>query len=562
MPVHGSIRVQVAWEGGQAACAADPSGAVTIGRDPGCDVVVPVLTVSRQHLRLRQVRGNWTVTDLGSTAGTRRQGTVLRPQVVVPLLDGDQLDLGAGVIAAVEIEVFAQSTPAATIEEAGVVGEARAVPQASTDGLLAHVLSASRAIGQAATEGDIWANAARALAEAQGLGVSSAAVLQISDGERVEALAQHGARSSGWSRRAVAEAIAKPGQTSVFERGGGGGGDRATMMGDSQYVACHAPTLAHGAGALVLCAEGRAALGDGRANFTHYLGIVSELASQAVVQLRRSHIGRYVSPSVASLLARGGQDALEQPPEWRSATCLFVDLQGFSTMVDRDESALPELHARVRGVMDALARAVFDEQGMVVDFTGDGLFAAFGVPAEHEGHVSAAVRAALVMRGLQPTSRIGLDTGRSLFGPMGARQHAQLGLFGTVVNRASRMEGLGRTERLRAGVLCTAAVARDPSAQESAQFLRIGAVLPAGLSEPVEVFEVVARDSVSEALAGEIEAASRDVEQARGTEALKSLASSLAAGADRHPRLQWFAEHAERLAAAEQPWDGVFRPAK
>jgi class 3 adenylate cyclase/pSer/pThr/pTyr-binding forkhead associated (FHA) protein len=562
MVVQGSLRIVVAWAGHSLALTAKPGQAVTLGRDPQCDLVVPVPTVSRQHLRMIHVKGTWTVTDLGTTVGTRRQGYPLRPNQPVPLLHGDQLDLGAGVVAAVEIEVFAVSTPAVAIDEAGVLGDAQSVPQASTDGLLAHVLSASRAISQAASEDDIWANVARALAEAQGLGVSSAAVLEISEGERVEALAQHGARSSGWSRRALAEAIAKPGQTSVFERGGGGAGDRATMMGDSQYVACHAPTLAHGAGTLVLCAEGRAALGDGRANFTHYLGIVSELASQAVLQLRRSHIARYVSPSVASLLARGGQDALEQPPEWRNATCLFVDLQGFSTMVDRDERALPELHVRVRGVMDALARAVFDEQGMVVDFTGDGLFAAFGVPAEQGGHVGAAVRAALVMRGLQPSSRIGLDTGRCLFGPMGARQHAQLGLFGTVVNRASRMEGLGRTERLHAGVLCTAAVARDASAQESAQFLRIGSVLPAGLSEPVEVLEVVARGSVSAAVAEEIEAASRGLEQARGVEALKSLASSLPAGADRHPRLRWFAEQAERLAAATQPWDGVLRPAK
>jgi hypothetical protein len=45
--------------------------------------------------------------------------------------------------------VFAVSTPATTIDEAGVLGEAQSVPQASTDGLLAHVLSASRAISQA-----------------------------------------------------------------------------------------------------------------------------------------------------------------------------------------------------------------------------------------------------------------------------------------------------------------------------------------------------------------------------------------------------------------------------
>ena len=563
MSVHGSMRVLVAWPGGSAALSVAPGRAVTLGRDPSCDLVVPVPTISRQHLRLQQARGQWVVTDLGSTAGTRRQGTTLRPQDSVPLIDGDQLDLGAGVMAAVEIEAFGGVSASETLDEAGVVGEAKAVQQASTDGLLAHVLAASRAIGQAATEADIWANAARAMAEAEGLGVSAAAVIEVGEADAVQSLAAHGSRTHGWSRRGIAAALAKPGQTAVFERGGGGAGaERATMMGDSQYVACHAPVLAHAGGALVLCAEGRAALGDGRANFTHFLGIVSELAVQAVVQVRRSRIARYVSPSVASLLARGGQDALEQAPEWRHAACLFLDLQGFSSMVDGDERALHEVHARVRAVMDALARAVFDQQGMVVDFTGDGLFAAFGVPAAHQGHVGAAVRAALAMRAVAPASRLGLDAGRCLFGPMGARQHAKLGLFGTVVNRASRMEALGRPERLRAGVLCTAAVAQDAAAGEAARFLRVGMVQPAGLTEPVEVFEAVALDAATPALAQELEAWSRRLESARGPADLRALASALQPKADAHPRLAWLAEQSQRLATSDSEWDGVHRPGK
>jgi class 3 adenylate cyclase/pSer/pThr/pTyr-binding forkhead associated (FHA) protein len=561
MAVQGSLRVLVAWAGHSLALTAKPGRTVTLGRDPQCDLVVPVPTVSRQHLRMLHAKGTWTVTDLGSTVGTRRQGYSLRPNQPVPLLHGDQLDLGAGVHAVVEIERVG-TVAALALEESAEVGQSKAVPQASTDGLLAHALAASRAIGQVSTEADVWANAARALVEATGLGVRSAAVVEVHEGQRIEVLSEHGAHVEGWSRRGIAEAIARPGQTAVFERGGGGGGDRATMLHDSQYLACHAPPLSQGASNVVLCAEGRTDLGDGRANFTHFLGIVSELAAQAVLQLRRSTIARYVSPSVASLLAQGGQDTLEQAPQWMDAACMFLDLQGFSTMVDVREDNLPEVHARVRSVMDALARAVFDQQGMVVDFTGDGLFAAFGVPAAQEGFLGAAVRAALAARAVAPASRVGIDAGRCLFGPMGARQHAKLGLFGTVVNRASRLESLGRPERLHAGVLCTAAVARDASAQESAQFLRIGSVLPAGLSEPVEVLEVVARGSVSAAVAAEIEAASRGLEQARGVEALKSLASSLAAGADRHPRLRWFAEQAERLAAAELPWDGVLRPAK
>lgn len=423
-------------------------------------------------------------------------------------------------------------------------------------------MAASRAIGQVSTESDIWANAARALVEATGLGVRGAAVVEVHDGQRIEVLAEHGAHTGGWSRRGIAEAIARPDQTAVFERGGSGGGDRATMMHDSHYLACHAAPVSQGTSKVVLCAEGRTELGDGRANFTHFLGIVSEIAAQAVVQLRRSRIARYVSPNVASMLAQGGTDALDQPPHWMDAACLFLDLQGFSTIVDTAERNLPEVHARLRAVMDALARAIFDEQGMVVDFSGDGLFGAFGVPSQQEGSVGAAVRAGLAMRAIAPASRVGIDAGRCLFGPMGARQHAKLGLFGTVVNRASRLESLGRPERLHGGVLCTAAVAREASTHASAQFLRIGLVVPAGLSEAVEVFEAVERGSLDPSLVAEIEAASRSLEEARGASALSALAATFASAEDRHPRLRWLAAQAQRLAASPEGWAGVHRPAK
>lgn len=560
----GSIQVIVAWPGRSVNIAAAPDRSISIGRDPECDVVIPVATVSRQHLRIHHFGGRWLATDLGSTVGTRRQGTLLRPKESVQLMHGDQLDLGAGVTAAVEMESAAAApVPVMALDDAGQIGEVSAIPQASTDRLLGHVLTASRAIGLATTEADIWANAARAMAEATGLGVSSAAVVQVLEEDgRVEALSEHGSRSHGWSRRAIAMAMERPGQTAVFERGGGAGGDRATMMGDSQYVACHAPTLAHGPGTLVLCAEGRAALGDGRANFTHFLGIVSELAAQAVMQVRRARIARYVSPNVAAMLVRGGQDALESPPEWRHVACVFLDLQGFSTMVDREESALPDLHEQVRGTMDALAHAVFAERGMVVDFTGDGLFAAFGVPAPTEGHLGASVRAALAARAEAPASRVGIDAGRCLFGPMGARQHAKLSLFGTVVNRASRLESLGRPERLAGGVLCTAVVARDESSRSAGQFLRVGMVQPAGLTESVEVFEAVAPGSVPAEVEARIERRSLDLEAARGAEALQAIADALAKEAPQHRRLAWLETRARQLLADPAAWDGVHRLGK
>jgi hypothetical protein len=50
--------------------------------------------VSRQHARLNQTAGQWTVTDLNSTNYTRVDGTKIEPNVAIPLKDGSRLQFG------------------------------------------------------------------------------------------------------------------------------------------------------------------------------------------------------------------------------------------------------------------------------------------------------------------------------------------------------------------------------------------------------------------------------------------------------------------------------------
>jgi len=47
----------------------------TIGRDPGCDIIIPDRQVSRRHAALRRVDGGFEVEDLGSKNGTHVNGT-------------------------------------------------------------------------------------------------------------------------------------------------------------------------------------------------------------------------------------------------------------------------------------------------------------------------------------------------------------------------------------------------------------------------------------------------------------------------------------------------------
>jgi pSer/pThr/pTyr-binding forkhead associated (FHA) protein len=50
--------------------------------------------VSRQHARLNQNAGQWTVTDLNSTNYTRVDGAKIEPNVATPLKDGMRLQFG------------------------------------------------------------------------------------------------------------------------------------------------------------------------------------------------------------------------------------------------------------------------------------------------------------------------------------------------------------------------------------------------------------------------------------------------------------------------------------
>ncbi|MGO9956485.1 MAG: FHA domain-containing protein [Solirubrobacteraceae bacterium] len=57
--------------------ALDWSGAQTemlVGRDDGCDVVLPNVAVSRRHARLLFRDGRWIIQDLDSTNGTAVNG--------------------------------------------------------------------------------------------------------------------------------------------------------------------------------------------------------------------------------------------------------------------------------------------------------------------------------------------------------------------------------------------------------------------------------------------------------------------------------------------------------
>src|SRR5947209_3639883 len=68
---------------------------VTIGRHAECDVVLDDTNISRRHAEVRRQGEDYMLVDLGSTNGSKVNGTRVKQQA---LADGDEITLGKTVL--------------------------------------------------------------------------------------------------------------------------------------------------------------------------------------------------------------------------------------------------------------------------------------------------------------------------------------------------------------------------------------------------------------------------------------------------------------------------------
>ena len=85
----------VIHEDGEARTVLLAKDSVTIGRLPECDVVIADKGASRRHAQIRSKDERYTLTDLGSTNGTRLNGQTIQTR---ELADGDRITIGTTVL--------------------------------------------------------------------------------------------------------------------------------------------------------------------------------------------------------------------------------------------------------------------------------------------------------------------------------------------------------------------------------------------------------------------------------------------------------------------------------
>ena len=198
---------------------------------------------------------------------------------------------------------------------------------------------------------------------------------------------------------------------------------------------------------------------------THHLQALSALAILSAVAVEhgtlrdnikrekdiRAKLSRYCSPAVVDRITQS-EGAVQRGMESHEGevSVLFADLTDFTAMA---ENLRPrEVVTVLNTIFERLCAAVFDYEGTLDKFRGDGMMAFFGAPLAQPDHAERAVRAALRMQALLAEAnananngrfismRIGINSGPVVVGDIGSTQRKDYTVIGDVVNIASRLE--------------------------------------------------------------------------------------------------------------------------
>src|SRR5713101_5267235 len=188
------------------------------------------------------------------------------------------------------------------------------------------------------------------------------------------------------------------------------------------------------------------------------IGAVSEGFNRMVGGLKereflKETFGKYVSREIRDEILAGRISLEGQAQE---VTVLFADLRDFTPWVEATSPR--EVVRDLNAYFTEMDQAIREHRGLVLQFIGDEIEAAFGAPVAYPTHAEMAVRAALEMRrrltawnaeraraGKVPLRHgIGIHTGSVLAGNIGSAERHSYALVGDPVNLASRIQNLNK----------------------------------------------------------------------------------------------------------------------
>jgi class 3 adenylate cyclase/tetratricopeptide (TPR) repeat protein len=223
--------------------------------------------------------------------------------------------------------------------------------------------------------------------------------------------------------------------------------------------------------------------------------------------------------------------------ERKQVTVLFADIKDSTELIKGlDPEAVQQLlDPALHCMMDAVHRF----EGTVNQVLGDGIMALFGAPIAHEDHALRAYYAALAMQaamrdytegvrrthGLELRIRVGLNAGEVVVRTIRNDLHMDYSAVGETTHLAARMEQLATPGTIRLSAATLRLV------EGLVRVMALGPVPVKGLSEPVEIFELVGASAVHRRLqAAAARGLTRFVGRQTEFEAIRQALAQAAAG--------------------------------
>ncbi len=578
----------------------DSPSAVTIGRSSKCVVRLPrsERTVSRVHARLLALNGGWGVEDNGSTTGTYVNDEQIKAGSPCALADEDILRIGACAFL-IQLDKSAEDEVDTAEMVANFAISVSKVDLATLDvtRVLRSALELPERLMEANGEEEVLHIACEYLATTMAPWISAAHVVMPGEGAKAppEVLASYHMgepqpdadeqAAPMLSQRVMDQLAAQPDSVVFLLRKSSDTTLGATVAEDTLCLGACLLEFSSTGRPVVLYASGDQAFSDSEELIASYLRLISTLARQHLVTLRRALLSKYFSPRVAELLIQPGTaQKTPEAPEVVDATSMFFDLHGFSLSTEDSATDLVTFHTDLLNVMSIITEEVFRYEGTVIDYQGDGMFAAWGVPFPQEDQSILAVRCAKACLsrlanadlGVFEKRRsryfavcgIGVARGEVVAGAIGSRKMFKYGLLGPSVNIAKRLEGLTKPDKLSAPLLLTQRV-QDALAGEGLSTRWLGRVRLAGMKAVEDVYEVILSDSPREAGWGKDhgsrwDLALRNLEAAETQEDLDRLEDLVGALPSKHPRTCWLRSKVQGLRAPDKLvlWNGIHQQDK
>lgn len=221
------------------------------------------------------------------------------------------------------------------------------------------------------------------------------------------------------------------------------------------------------------------------------------VASQLAEIERISRLRRFLAPQVAQMIASSDSSASLLASHRREVTVVMCDLRGFTSFTEITEPE--EVMAVLGEYHETLGKLIFDYEGTLERFAGDGILILFNDPIPCADHTERAVRLALDMRDeavSKLTKRwrgrghdlglgIGIAVGYATLGQIGFTERREYTAIGSVINLASRLCDEAKAGQIVVSQRVLTAV------EQSVEAAPVGEMNLKGFKKPMAAYDIV-----------------------------------------------------------------------